>query len=509
MQLCHKTKCDIVFLEVFFMKIGFDNDKYLKLQTERILKRIKEFYNKLYIEFGGKLFDDLHASRVLPGFAPDAKVQILQKLKDKSEIVFVINANDIERNKIRADFSITYDMDVLRQIDCLREVGLTVSGIVITLFTGQPAAITFSNRLSRRGEKVYFHKPTKGYPTDVNTIVSDEGYGANPYIETTKPLVIITAPGPGSGKLATCLSQLYHEYKRGIKAGYAKFETFPVWNLPLNHPVNIAYEAATADLKDINMIDSFHLRAYGITAVNYNRDLEVFPVVRNILHKIVGTDKIYQSPTDMGVNMVGFAITDDEVVRKASIEEIIRRYYKAECEYKKGTTSIETVKRIEFLMGEWNIDPLSRKVVSVAKDLKKQTKTPAMALELSDGVIVTGRTKELMTNACACVINAIKHLTKIDDSIELIPQNMLEPVIKLKREKLGIRKAKLSLKDVLMLLSINSVTNPTVAIALSKLDDLKGCEAHTSSMLSSSDQNTLLSLGINVTSDPNYSSQSL
>ena len=302
------------------MKIGFDNDKYLKLQTERILGRIKEFDNKLYIEFGGKLFDDLHASRVLPGFAPDAKVQILQKLKDKSEIIFVISANDIERNKIRADFSITYDMDVLRQIDCLREAGLTVSGIVITLFTGQPAAITFSNRLTRRGEKVYFHKPTKGYPTDVNTIVSDEGYGANPYIETTKPLVIITAPGPGSGKLATCLSQLYHEYKRGVKAGYAKFETFPVWNLPLNHPVNIAYEAATADLKDINMIDSFHLHAYGITAVNYNRDLEVFPVVRNILHKIVGTDKIYQSPTDMGVNMVGFAITDDEVVRKASIE---------------------------------------------------------------------------------------------------------------------------------------------------------------------------------------------
>ena len=365
------------------MKIGFDNDKYLKLQTERILGRIKEFDNKLYIEFGGKLFDDLHASRVLPGFAPDAKVQILQKLKDKSEIIFVISANDIERNKIRADFSITYDMDVLRQIDCLREAGLTVSGIVITLFTGQPAAITFSNRLTRRGEKVYFHKPTKGYPTDVNTIVSDEGYGANPYIETTKPLVIITAPGPGSGKLATCLSQLYHEYKRGVKAGYAKFETFPVWNLPLNHPVNIA------------------------------------------------------------------------------------------------------------------------------KDLKKQTKTPAMALELSDGVIVTGRTKELMTNACACVINAIKHLAKIDDSIELIPQNMLEPVIKLKREKLGIRKAKLSLKDVLMLLSINSVTNPTVAIALSKLDDLKGCEAHTSSMLNSSDQSTLLSLGINVTSEPNYSSQSL
>ncbi len=491
------------------MKKGFDNKKYLKLQTENILKRIEKFDNKLYIEFGGKLFDDLHASRVLPGFEPDAKVQILKKLKNKSEIIFVISAIDIERNKIRADYSISYDMDVLRQIDCLREEGLTVSGVVITLFNEQKSAITFANKLINRNEKVYFHRFTKGYPTDIETIVSDEGYGANPYIETTKPLVIITAPGPGSGKMGTCLSQLYHEYKRGIKAGYAKFETFPVWNLPLNHPVNIAYEAATADLNDMNMIDNFHLSAYNEQAVNYNRDLQVFPVVRNILHKITGNDKIYQSPTDMGVNMVGFAISNDEVVRKASIDEIIRRYYKAECEYKKGTTSENTVNRIKFLMGEWKIDPASRKVVSVANQKQEETCTPVMALELASGKIITGRTKELMTSACACVLNALKHLAHIDDNINLIPKNLLEPVIDLKRSTLKIRKAKLTLKDVLMLLSINSVTNPTAEHILKQLDKLKGLEAHTSSMLNASDQSTLLSLGINVTSEPYYSSKSL
>lgn len=491
------------------MKKGFDNKKYLKLQTEKILERINKFDNKLYIEFGGKLFDDLHAARVLPGFEPDAKVQILKKLKNKSEIIFVISANDIERNKIRADYSISYDMDVLRQIDCLREVGLTVSGVVITLFKEQQAAINFANRLINRNEKVYFHKYTKGYPTDVNTIVSDEGYGANPYIETTKPLVIVTAPGPGSGKMGTCLSQLYHEYKRGIKAGYAKFETFPVWNLDLNHPVNIAYEAATADLNDINMLDSFHLAAYGKPAVNYNRDLQVFPVVRNILQKITGDDKIYQSPTDMGVNMVGFAICNDDVVRKASNDEIIRRYFKAKCEYKKGTTPIDTINRIEFLMGEWKIDPLSRKVVGVAVEKQKETHSPVMAIELPSGKIITGRTKELMTNACACVLNSLKHLAKIDDSIELIPKHMLEPVLELKRTKLGIRKGQLSLKDVLMLLSINSTINPTAELVLKQLDKLKGCEAHTSAMLNSSDQHTLQALGINITSEPFYSSQSL
>ena len=488
---------------------GFDNEKYLKLQTENILKRIDKFNNKLYLEFGGKLFDDMHESRVLPGFEPDAKVKILKKLKDKCEIIFVINANDIERNKIRADFSITYDMDVLRQIDCLRGEGLTVSGIVITLFNDQPMAKTFANRLLRRNEKVYFHRFTKGYPTDINTIVSDEGYGANPYIETSKPLVVVTAPGPGSGKMATCLSQLYHEYKRGVKAGYAKFETFPVWNLDLKHPVNVAYEAATADLKDVNMIDNFHFNAYGVPAVNYNRDLEVFPIVRNILSRITGNDKIYQSPTDMGVNMVGFAISNDDIVRKASIEEIIRRYYKAQCEYKKGTTSIDTVKRIEYLMGEFNIDPLSRKVVVVAKEKQHEMHTPVVALQLGDGHIVTGRQKDLMTAACACVLNAVKYLAKIDDKLELIPKHLLEPVLELKRNRLKLKKAQLSIKDVLMLLSISTSTNPIANIALNKLDDLKDCEAHSSSMIGSSDQNTLSALGVNLTMEPNYSSQLL
>ena len=491
------------------MKKGFDNKKYLKLQTEKILERINQFDNKLYIEFGGKLFDDLHASRVLPGFEPDTKVQILKKLKNKSEIIFVISAIDIERNKIRADYSISYDMDVLRQIDCLREEGLTVSGVVITLFNDQPAAITFANCLINRNEKVYFHKFTKGYPTDIETIVSDEGYGANPYIETTKPLVIITAPGPGSGKMGTCLSQLYHEYKRGVKAGYAKFETFPVWNLPLNHPVNIAYEAATADLNDMNMIDNFHLSTYNVQAVNYNRDLQVFPVVRNILNKITGNDKIYQSPTDMGVNMVGFAITNDDIVKKASNDEIIRRYYKALCEVKKGTTPIDTVNRIKFLMGEWKIDPNSRTVVKVAKEKQQESNSPVMAIKLSGGKIITGRTKELMTSACACVLNTLKYLAHIDDSINLIPKNLLEPVLDLKRTKLGIKKGKLSLKDVLMLLSINSAINPTAEHILKQLDKLKGLEAHSSCMLNSSDQSTLLALGINITSEPLYSSNSL
>lgn len=491
------------------MKKGFDNEKYLKLQTENILKRIDKFDNKLYLEIGGKLFDDMHASRVLPGFQPDSKIRILKKLKDKCEIIFVISANDIERNKIRADFSITYDMDVLRQIDCLRDEGLKVSGIVITLFKEQPMALTFANRLLRRGEKVYFHKYTKGYPTDVNTIVSDEGYGANPYIETSAPLVVITAPGPGSGKMATCLSQLYHEHKHGVKAGYAKFETFPVWNLDLKHPVNVAYESATADLKDVNMIDNFHLNAYGITAVNYNRDLEVFPVVRNILQRITGDDKIYQSPTDMGVNMVGFAITDDDIVKKASIDEIIRRYFKAQCEYKKGTTTIDTVNRIEYLMGEFNIDVSQRKVVDVAKGKQREVHSPVVAIQLHNGKIVTGRQKDLMTSACACVLNAVKVLAKIDDGIDLIPKHLLEPVLDLKRNKLKVKRAHLSLKDVLMLLSISTSTNPVATLILDKLDCLKGCEAHSSSMLSGSDQNTLSALGINLTQEPNYSSQLL
>ncbi len=491
------------------MKIGFDSKKYFQLQTENILKRIKSFDNKLYIEIGGKLFDDFHASRVLPGFQPDAKVKILKNLKDKCEILFVISAIDIERNKIRADYSITYDMDVLRQIDCLRAEGLFVSGIVITLFDDQPAAKVFANRLLRRNERVYFHKFTKGYPTDVDTIVSDEGYGANPYVETTRPLVVVTAPGPGSGKMATCLSQLYHEYKRGVKAGYAKFETFPVWNLELKHPVNVAYEAATADLNDVNMIDSFHLNAYGKTAVNYNRDLTVFPVVRNILHKITGNDKYYQSPTDMGVNMIGYAITDDKVVREASLDEIIRRYFKAKCEYKKGTTPYDTVRRIEFLMGEWKITQNRRKVVEVAKKKHKEVGAPAVAIQLNNGKIITGRSKDLMTASAACILNTIKYLAKIDDSIKLIPASMLEPVLEFKRNKLKIKNGQLTLKDVLMMLSISTTLNPMASVALAQLDKLKNLEAHSSFILNNSDQNTLSALGINITMEPTFSSKSL
>lgn len=491
------------------MKIGFDSDLYSKLQTESILKRIDKFEGKLYLEFGGKLFDDMHAARVLPGFKSDAKVEILKKLKDKSEIIFVISANDIERNKIRADFSITYDVDVLRQIDCLREEGLTISAIVITMFNNQPLAKTFANKLQRMGERVYLHTPTKGYPTDVDTIVSDEGYGANPYIETTKPLVVVTAPGPGSGKMGTCLSQLYHEFKRGVKAGYAKFETFPVWNLDLSHPLNIAYEAATADLKDVNMIDNFHLKSYGQMAVNYNRDLEVFPIVRNILKKITGDDKIYCSPTDMGVNMVGFAITDDEVVKEASKEEIIRRLYKAKCEYKKGTGSLDTVKSIEFLMGELNLDVSQRRVAKMANMIHENVHTTVTTIELEDGTFITGKRKELMSSACACVLNAIKHIAGIDDKIELIPQIMLEPVLRLKRDKLKVKNAGLSLKDVLMLLSINTVTNSTVKLALKQIDKLHGLEMHSSSMLSLSDQSTLNALGVNLTMEPVYSSHFL
>ena len=491
------------------MKIGFDSEKYFKLQTENILKRIERFGGKLYLEFGGKLFDDMHASRVLPGFKSDAKVEILKKLKDKSEIIFVISANDIERNKIRADFSITYDVDVLRQIDCLREEGLTVSAVVIPMLDDQPLAKTFANKLERRGERVFFHRPTKGYPTDVDTIVSDEGYGQNPYIETTKPLVVVTAPGPGSGKMGTCLSQLYHEFKSGIKAGYAKFETFPVWNLDLKHPVNIAYEAATADLKDVNMIDNFHLKAYNEMAVNYNRDLEVFPIVRNILKKITGDDRIYCSPTDMGVNMVGFAIINDDVVKEASKQEIIRRLYKAKCEYKKGTGSLDAVKRIEFLMGELGLETSQRKVATVANMVHENVHTTVTSIELEDGTIITGKRKELMSSACACVLNAIKHIAGIDDKIELIPELLLEPVLKLKRDKLKVKNAGLSLKDVLMLLSINTITNTTVKLALKQIDKLRGCEMHSSSMLSLSDQSTLNALGVNLTMEPVYSSHFL
>lgn len=489
-------------------KIGFDNEKYLDLQSKRIKERINELGGKLYMEFGGKIFDDLHASRVLPGYDPNIKIKLLQKLKDDMEIIFCINANDIEKNKIRADFGITYDMEVLRLMDALRKIGLSINSVVITLFNGQPAAINFANKLKHHDEKVYFHEYTKGYPTDIDTIVSDEGYGKNPYIETTKPLVVVTAPGPGSGKLATCLSQLYHEYKKGEKVGYAKYETFPVWNLPLKHPVNIAYEAATADLKDINMLDSYHLEAYGKITVNYNRDLEVFPVVKEILRKITGKD-LYKSPTDMGVNMVGFCITNDEVVKEASRQEIIRRYYRSIVEYKKGLTSFETAERIKLLMNEIGATTLDRKCVKPALEKEKKSGSPSMAIQLNDGKIITGRNTDLLSASASTILNALKYLANIDDGLKLISPNILEPIVTLKKDILGVQESLLSLKDVLIAVSICARDNEIVKFALDKIIELRGCEAHSTHILNPSNEDTLRRLKINITCEDRFLSKNL
>ena len=491
------------------MKIGFDNNLYINLQTEAIKKRASKFSNKLYLEVGGKLFDDLHASRVLPGFEPDSKIKVLRALKDKCEIVFVINSNDIEKHKIRADYGITYDVDVLRQIDNLRKEGLYVSSIVITLYTGQPGAKSFAEKLKRKGEKVYIHTPTKGYPNDIQTVVSDDGYGANPYIETTKPVVIVTAPGPGSGKLATCLSQLYHEHKRGVVAGYAKFETFPIWNLSLTHPVNVAYEAATADLKDINMIDSFHLKAYNKVAVNYNRDLECLPVLQNILTSITGNSKFYMSPTDMGINMAGFAITDDEIVSKYACNEIIRRYQKALVDYKNGNASIDVATRIEMLMSQMGIKVQDRAVVGAVMDKYQSSKVHMLGIELDDGTFVFGKNKELMTSGASCVLNALKTLAQIDDKIDLIPENILRPVCKLKEDFLGVEKGQLGLKDMLTALAISSSVNPVAECALQQLPKLKACEAHATCIISSADEQILKKLGVYATSEAKYSTKNL
>ena len=491
------------------MKIGFDNKKYIELQTKAILDRSKKFAGKLYMEVGGKIFDDMHASRVLPGFEPDAKIKVLQSLKDKCEIVFVISSNDIENHKVRADFSITYDDDLLRQIDSLRHVGLNVSSIVITLFKGQPRAKAFAEKLERLGEKVYIHTPTKGYPSDIATIVSEDGYGANPYIETTKPVVIVTAPGPGSGKLATCLSQLYHENKRGVKAGYAKFETFPIWNLDLKHPVNIAYEAATADLKDINMIDSFHLEAYGKIAINYNRDLECFPVLQNILTKITGNSKFYMSPTDMGVNMAGFAITNDKAVREAAKNEIIRRYQKAKVDYKMGNATKDVAERIEMLMSHMGISVLDRAVVKAARSKLEEAKIPLIALELDSGEIVFGKQKTLLTSGAAVVLNALKTMAKIDDKIELIPENILLPVKNLKEKTFNSPSGQLNLKDTLLALAVSSSINPVAKLALNEIGNLKNCEAHSTCILDKNDEQTIKQLGLRITSEAKFASSNL
>ena len=490
------------------MKKGFNSKKYLKLQTEKILKRVEDFNNKLYIEFGGKLFNDIHAARVLPGFDPNAKIEVLKKLSKKLEVIFVISAKDIERNKMRSDLDIAYEMDVLRQIDKLTAMGITANNVVITLFEGEPAALVFKNKIERRNLKVYLHTYTKGYPADVETIVSDEGYGVNTYIETEKPIVVVTAPGANSGKLATCLSQIYHEYKRGVSAGYSKYETFPIWNLPLRHPVNIAYEAATANIGDINMIDSFHLEKYGTTTVNYNRDLEVFPVLKTILNRIAGKD-IYFSPTDMGVNMAGFAIEDDEITAHASKDEVIRRYYYALCEYKKGIDNEASIKRLEILMSELNINTAFRKVAASAAEKFKQKKEISIALELHNGKIISGRSTDIMTAGASVLINSLKALAKISDDIYLLMPAQLEPMQKLKSYLYNNGEKLLNAYDVLTALSISKATNPIAARVLSNLDKLYGCDAHSSHMINREDKEAFKNLYINLSQEPKFFSKNL
>ena len=484
-------------------KIGFDSEKYLKLQSEKILERINTFNNKLYLEFGGKLFDDLHASRVLPGFDPNIKTKLLMSLKDKAEIVFCISAIDIEKHKVRADLGLSYDDEVLRLIDNLRALGLYVSSIVITLYKGQPNANKFAQKLEAHGEKIYFHKYTKGYPSEIDVIVSEEGYGANPYIETTRPLVIVTAPGPSSGKLATCLSQMYHDYKHGIKAGYAKFETFPVWNLPLKHPVNIAYEAATADLKDVNQIDPYHFNAYGKLTVNYNRDIEVFPILKNILRKITGTD-IYNSPTDMGVNMVGFAISDDNIVQEASKREIIRRYFRAECDYKKGQATFDTLERTKMLMSELELTPDYLEVVPASKQMTKTSGYPSVALRLPTGEIIFGKNKKIISASGAVILNALRTLAGLGDDYDIISDDILMPIIQLRTKYLHSKNSVLSLDDILTSLAISSNGNDKAKKAIEKLPLLAGCEAHCTYILSSAEEISLKKLGINISCEPEF-----
>ena len=499
-----------------YMDIGFDHKKYLEEQSKYILERVNN-YDKLYLEFGGKLMFDLHAKRVLPGFDENAKIKLLQKLKEKVEVIICVYAGDIERNKIRGDFGITYDLEVLRLIDDLRSYELDVNSVVITRYNGQPATTVFINKLERRGIKVYKHRATLGYPTDVDTIVSDEGYGKNPYIETTKPIVVVTAPGPGSGKLATCLSQLYHENKRGKAAGYSKFETFPVWNVPLKHPLNIAYESATVDLKDVNMIDSFHFDAYNDVAVNYNRDIESFPVLKRIIEKITGKESIYKSPTDMGVNRVGFGIINDDIVKEASRQEIIRRYFKTICEYKKGYIEKDIADRAKLIMEEVNLKETDRKVVLPAREYslkkkelsKKGENIPVVALELNDGTIITGRRSDLMDASSAMLLNSIKYLANISDDIHLISPVVLEPIQNLKLKTLGITNTVLNSEEVLIALSISAATNPIAQVALDKIKELRGCQSHSTTIISNTNEQTFRRLGIDITCDPNYESESL
>lgn len=485
------------------MKIGFDNNRYLTMQSEHIRKRINQFGDKLYLEFGGKLFDDYHASRVLPGFKPDSKLQMLLQLADQAEIVITISAADIEKNKIRDDLGITYDVDVLRLIQAFRDKGLYVGSVVITQYTGQTSADVFKNKLEKMGIIVYRHYIIEGYPGDIPLIVSDNGYGKNEYIKTSKPLVIITAPGPGSGKMATCLSQLYHENKRGIKAGYAKFETFPIWNISLKHPVNLAYEAATADLNDVNLIDPFHLEAYGVTTVNYNRDVEIFPVLSAIFEGIYGENP-YKSPTDMGVNMAGNCITDDAACCEASYQEIIRRYYLAQNRLARDTGSRDEVYKLELLMRQAKINTDMRKVVHAATDLASVKQAPAAAMELSDGTIVTGKTTNLLGASAALLLNAVKVLGQIPHDVHLIAPSAIEPIQKLKVTYLGGTNPRLHTDEVLIALSMCAATDANAQIALEQLPKLKRCQVHTSVMLSDVDIKVFKKLGMDLTSEPIY-----
>lgn len=489
-------------------KIGFDNDKYIQMQSQNIRDRIASFGGKLYLEFGGKLFDDFHAARVLPGFLPDTKVKMLLKLKDSAEIIIVISADDIEKNKIRGDLGITYDLDALRLIDAFRSIGLYVGSVVISHFKDQPAAVNFSKRLDSLGIKVYRHYIIPDYPANVPLIVSDEGYGKNEYVETTRPLVVVTAPGPGSGKMATCLSQLYHESKRGIKSGYAKFETFPIWNLPLSHPVNLAYEAATADLDDVNMIDPFHLEAYGVSTVNYNRDIEIFPVLNTIFTKIFGASP-YKSPTDMGVNMVGNCICDDDAVREASKQEVVRRYYNALCAARQGMGGKDEIYRLELIMSKLGITPEIRTCAIEARKKAEETSAPAVAIELPDGTIVTGKTSSLLGSSAAALLNALKKLAGIDDDILLISPAVIEPIQKLKTKHMGNTNPRLHMDEVLIALSICAVTAPIAAKALDQLEKLKCTEAHSTVILSRVDENVFKKLGVNVTCEPQYQTKKL
>ncbi|HEX3019258.1 MAG TPA: DUF1846 domain-containing protein [Chitinispirillaceae bacterium] len=497
---------------------GFDNDKYLAEQSQEILRRIEQFGDRLYLEFGGKLLFDYHAARVLPGYDPNVKMRLLQKLKDKIDVILCIYAGDIERKKLRADFGITYDTDALKLIDDLREWDINICGVVITRYENQPSATLFKNRLERRGIKVYTHRFTKGYPVNVEMIISDEGYGANAYIETSSPLVVVTGPGPGSGKLATCLSQLYHDRLRNINSGYAKFETFPIWNLPLSHPVNVAYEAATADLRDINVIDSHHLEAYNIKTVNYNRDVEAFPLLQRIIEKITDKPCFYKSPTDMGVNRAGFGIINDEIVRHAAIQEIIRRFFRYSCEFAMGLVDKETVDRAELLMKSIGAKSEDRLVVLPAKQAAVTAKAKnkgsegaycGAAIELSDGTIITGENSPLLHAAAALILNAAKHLAGIPDTLKLLPPTIIQSLTHFKRNVLRSKEISLDLEETLIALSLSGIFNPAAQAAIEKLEQLRDCEVHLTHIPTPGDEAGLRKLGVNLTTDPDFATKCL